>query len=498
MTGFRQCIALLLFVTSGFGTCAIANSQVPNLTAHEQRAIIAEFQALLATEYVLEDKLSLFTEGFVSAIDAGVFSQPQSTAEFAEKTNKIIQESFPDRHLGILSPEKYEQVVQMFGDPASEERDAKASPAGHAPAHPAGHAGHTPGHADGHTQPDASAITRQDREQAGLNALRKVAGITRVAEINRDGLNQVGYLAFERLIYSEKAKTVIANIFATFSESERIIIDLRDCLGGDAEMVVFISNYFFDEPTHLVSSQMRGHERVERWTEPNDLSPNFAKKDLDVLISNQTFSAGESFAFGLKRTGRARLLGLATGGGGHMNNFFPLPSGFGASISVGRTFDPGTGEGWQGEGVTPHLILEKDHTLSETMNLITVESGKLESFSAEELEVYQLLQEYTHAWYNANAEDMKDVILDTFKAVYHSGNTVEKRDYQQQLIATEQGGGSMSRVYHNRIIRNINVSKGHATAELILRRTSHRVQLQKSVTGWKIVLDEYSDKSQHG
>ena len=181
-----------------------------------------------------------------------------------------------------------------------------------------------------------------------------------------------------------------------------------------------------------------------------------------------------------------------------MNNFFPLPSGFGASISVGRTFDPETGEGWQGEGVTPHLTFEKDHTLSETMSLITVESGKLESFSAEELEVYQLLQEYTHAWYNANTEDMKDVILDTFKTVYHSGNTVEKRDYQQQLIATEQGGGTMSRVYHNRIIRNINVSEDYATAELVLRRTSHRVRLHKSALGWRIVLDEYTDKSQHG
>jgi len=487
VTKFRQSTVLILFVIFGFGAFAIADSGTQELTVHEQRAIVAEFQELLESEYVLEDKLSLFTDGFESAIEAGLYSQPQSTADFAKRTNEIIQASFPDRHLGILSPEKYEQVVQMFGDPTGEERDAKAS-----------QAGHTPAHASGHAQPATSADTRQEREQEGLNALREIAGITRVGEINRDGLNQVGYLAFERLIYSENARSAIVNIFATFSESERIIIDLRDCLGGDAKMVVFLSSYFFDERTHLVSSQTRGGERVERWTQPNDLSPIFVKKDLDVLISNQTFSAGESFAFGLKRTGRARLLGLATGGGGHMNNFFPLPSGFGASISVGRTFDPRTGEGWQGEGVTPHVTFAKDHTLSETLKLITVASGKLKSFSAEELEVYQNLQEYTHAWYNASADEMKDVISDTFKAVYHSANTVVRRDYQQQLMATERGDGIMSRVYHNRIIRNINISEGYATAELVLRRTSHRVRLQKSVRGWKIVLDEYTDKSQHG
>jgi len=480
----------MLFVTCGLGTFTFADSETQELTVHEQRAIVAEFQELLEAEYVLEDKLSLFTDGFESAIEAGLYSQPQSTEDFSKRTNKIIQASFPDRHLRILSPERYEQVVQMFGNPTAEQHDAKASQAGQGPAHAGGHAGRT--------QPASNADTRQKREQAGLNALREIAGITRVAEINRDGLNQVGYLAFERFIYSEKAKSAIANIFAAFSESERIIIDLRDCRGGDGEMVVFLSNYFFDERTHLVSSQTRGSEPVERWTQPNDLSPIFAKKDLDVLISNQTFSAGESFAFGLKRTGRARLLGLATGGGGHMNNFFPLPSGFGASISVGRTFDPRTGEGWQGEGVTPHLTFEKGHTLSETLKLITVESGKLKSFSAEELEVYQMLQEYTHAWYNANVDEMKDVILDTFEAVYHSGNAVEKRDYQQQLMATEQGDGTMPQVYHNRIIRNINISEGYATAELVLRRTSHRVRLQKSVRGWRIVLDEYADKMQHG
>jgi hypothetical protein len=482
MTTFRQCTALMLFVTGCLGASAFADSEAQELTVHEQRAIVAEFQELLEAEYVLEDNLSLFTDGFESAIEAGLYSQPQSTEDFSKRTNEIIQASFPDRHLAILSPDRYEQVVRMFGNPTAEQRDAKASQAGHA----------------GHTQPATSADTREEREQAGLNALREVAGITRVSEINRDGLNQVGYVAFERLVYSEKAKSVIANIFATFSESERIIIDLRDCLGGDAEMVVFLSNYFFDERTHLVSSQTRGSERVERWTQPNDLSPIFAKMDLDVLISNQTFSAGESFAFGLKRTGRARLLGLATGGGGHMNDFFPLPSGFGASISVGRTFDPRTGEGWQGEGVTPHITFQKDHTLSETLKLITVASGKLKSFSAEELEVYQILQEYTHAWYNANVDEMKDVILDTFKAVSHSGNAVEKRDYQQQLIATEKGDGTMAQVYHNRIIRNINVSEGYATAELVLRRTSHSVRLQKSARGWRIVLDEYTDKFQHG
>ncbi|NQV71476.1 S41 family peptidase, partial [bacterium] len=338
----------------------------------------------------------------------------------------------------------------------------------------------------------------EDREAEGRTALRNLAGITRVAEINRDGLNQIGYIAFERLIYSDAAVSILSNIFATFSESDRMVIDLRECGGGDADIVKFISNYFFDEPTHLVSTQTRNGPVQERWTKTNALSDVFSKKKLDILISESTFSAAESFSFGMQRTGRARLLGKATGGGGHMNDFFALPNGFGASISVGRTFDPRTGEGWQTRGVEPEIIFERDHTLSETMKLITAESHKLETFSPDQLDVYQTLQDYTHAWYNSESAEMAGLISAEYLATYHAGQTVETRNFDQQISSTQNGVGQRIQLYHNRIIRNIDLSGELAEADLILRDTIHRIRLQKSGEEWKILADEYKDKPMHG
>ena len=83
------------------------------------------------------------------------------------------------------------------------------------------------------------------------------------------------------------------------------------------------------------------------------MSPLFAELPLYLLIDDKTFSAAESFSFGMQRTSRAVLVGVRTAGGGHMNMPFDLAGGFGASISVGRTFDPQTGEGWQSTGVVP-------------------------------------------------------------------------------------------------------------------------------------------------
>ncbi len=263
-------------------------------------------------------------------------------------------------------------------------------------------------------------------------------------------------------------------------------------------MVKYISNYFFDVPTHLVSSMYRDGEVLERWTEPNSLSSVFAQKALDILVARETFSAGESFCFGMKRLGRARLLGQASGGGGHMNDFFELPAGFGASISVGRTYDPRTGEGWQATGVVPDSLIEKDHALSETMSLITAESQKLNLFSKTEFKIYQTIQDYTFAWYNADADEMKDIITKSFRAKYATDRNLEERNYGQQLEATKSGHGALPKLFHNRIIHSINITENAATAELVLRTTKHKFKLFKNADGWKITQDDYQDKGMPG
>ena len=50
-----------------------------------------------------------------------------------------------------------------------------------------------------------------------------------------------------------------------------------------------------------------------------------------------------------------------------MNAPFDLAAGFGASISVGRTFDPRTGEGWQSTGVMPELTVDSDDALDAAL-----------------------------------------------------------------------------------------------------------------------------------
>ncbi len=487
----------LLFVT------ALAEEDLL-LTSEQQSEIIEGFSEHLLEHYVLPEKAELLIEALHQAQARNEYSSSKSMGAFLDQTNELIQITANDKHLRLLDPDTFDRMMVMFYGDDSEDEGAgadehaqaepgKTKPGQHAQPEPAEHGG---GQGDGH----GNAGRAQADDSKSKNPL-SVVGVSNVSEISRDGLNQTGYLALERFNGSARSVAFMERVFGTFTESDNIIIDLRNCGGGDAEMVKVLSSYFFAEPTHLLSTTMPDENNeaqiVERWTEPNKLSPYFADKPLTILISEKTFSAAESFSFGMQATARAELVGETTGGGGYINDFYPLPYGLGASISVGRTYDPRTGKDWQGIGVIPEVQVEVDHALITALTSFTDQSGKLDQLKGEELKIYQQIQNYTNAWYGADHETMSGLLADEFIALYSdpSGAVVERLSSEQLIADTENGKGSReNEIYYNRIIRDIDVADGQASVLLILRESIHRMQLTKVKGEWLISHDDVNDK----
>ena len=407
---------------------------------------------------------------------------------FLDRANSLIQTTTNDKHLRLLSPQKFDQMMAMFygDDTEHDQQQSDENPQTESADHGDGHG------ASGHA-PAAHSTS---------NNPLSIVGVSNVSEISRDGLNQTGYLALERFDGSARSVAFIERVFATFTESDNIIIDLRNSGGGDAEMVKVLSSYFFDEPTHLLNTTMPDANNktrvvVERWTKPNTLSQYFAEKPLAILVSSRTFSAAESFSFGMQAAGRAELVGETTGGGGYINDFFPLPYGLGASISVGRTYDPRTGLGWQETGVIPEVQVEQDHALITALTSFSKQSGKLDKLKGEELQIYQQVQKYTNAWYGADHETMKGLLSDEFIGVGsdQNGTEVERISLEQLIANTENGEGQReNQIYYNRIIRDIDIVDGQASVTLILRQSIHHMLLTKINDEWLINRDDFSEK----
>ena len=473
-----------LLVDTAFAASAPETSEL-TLTAAQQAEILSEFSVVLNKSYVVPQNAKAYIEALDQAVANGHFSATLGIDEFISHANTLIQETHPDKHLRLLTPEKYDQVMKMFYGEQSDNETAQ----------PAGHV------AKEHKSAEQTSNGHTSRQRASTGSLKSI-GVGRVSEISRDGLNQIAYLELERFDASSRSVNFINRVFSTFSDSDGVIIDLRNCGGGEGEMVSILSSFFFAEATHLLSSSMQvdahgNRPLVERWTIPNELSDSFADKPLIILISNKTFSAAESFAFGMQAVGRAELIGETTGGGGYMNDFFALPYSLGASVSVGRTFDHRTGKDWQGIGVMPDLKVESDHALKTALDIFTGESGKLAELTGEELAIYEQIQAYTNAWYGADSQIMERLLTDDFLSIYKAADGAEiARISNAQLVQqTADGKGTATnRIYHNRIIRDIEVDKTTATVTLILRATVHEMALQKSGNTWMIIKDTYTDK----
>lgn len=117
-----------------------------------------------------------------------------------------------------------------------------------------------------------------------------------------------------------------------------------------------ICSYFFDKPTLLIDSYDRNGKSEQQWTLPFVPGPKMNRIPIYVLISRQTFSAAEGFAFCLKNRGRATIIGERSGGGAHSVEYYHFPQ---ESITIRvpnrRSVDPVTNSNWEGAGVEPDI-----------------------------------------------------------------------------------------------------------------------------------------------
>jgi ketosteroid isomerase-like protein len=181
----------------------------------------------------------------------------------------------------------------------------------------------------------------------------------------------IGYLEVRRFFgLTEDALAAAAAAMAFLAQTDAIIIDVRYAPGGDVRMVDMLASYFFDQVTPTLATYSRSrNETIQRST--LESVPGKRRPDIPVyvLTSRDTGSAAEDFAFLLQQAGRATLVGDRTGGAGHMNAVLGIGGGYSVSVSIGRTFNPKTNQGWEGTGVQPTVRASAADALSTAHRL---------------------------------------------------------------------------------------------------------------------------------
>ena len=167
-----------------------------------------------------------------------------------------------------------------------------------------------------------------------------------------------------------------------------LVIDLRNNPGGMVSSAVAVAAAFLEKDKLIVYSDGKtNNAKMKLFANPynyveggekndyfKDISEEYKKIPIVVLVNNGSASAAEIVAGALQDHKRAVILGTQTFGKGTIQQLFPLKSGSAIKITIAKYYTP-SGKSIQAKGILPDYIAEDPSDLSDTPANKTFESS---------------------------------------------------------------------------------------------------------------------------
>ncbi len=197
--------------------------------------------------------------------------------------------------------------------------------------------------------PAVSTPSSEEQEKLRRFVLFNNFGFEKVERLS----GNIGYLDPRIFVPPEESTETATAAMNFLANTSALIVDLRECTGGNSAMVAFLSSYFFDsQPVHLNDIYWRPtNSTFQSWTLRDVPGKRYGDKPVYILTSHKTLSAAEEFAYNLKNLKRATLVGEITGGGANPSEAHRINEHFMIGVPSGRAINPVSGTNWEGTGV---------------------------------------------------------------------------------------------------------------------------------------------------
>ena len=295
----------------------MAAPQAATLTAAERQDIIAKLVDALRDRYVFPDVAEKAAAKVQGRLAAGNYAALDDPSALATRLTADLTGVAHDKHMRVMS--------------------LMAPPPGPMRAMPRGEGG----------------VFRADR----------IAG----------GIGYIEVLGFPPpMIF----KRTLDRAMAALAGSRALVIDVRRNGGGSPRSVSYLVSYLVapGQPINTIVSRTEKTNDYTRESFASEATPtSFASVPIYVLISKDTFSGGEEFAYDVQSLKRGTLIGEVTGGGANPVDMVELGHGMAAMIPFGRAENAVTGTNWEGRGVKPDIVVPAADALRTAL---TKASGK--------------------------------------------------------------------------------------------------------------------------
>jgi len=308
---------LLLFF---FPTIIFAQNTTP-LTNKSRSEIVKSISQLLLDNYVFSDTALKMSNCIKNKLKAGAYNKITDPVVFSDALTYDLHSVYFDKHM----------LVQYFP-----------------PENPT-------------TIQNAVQTTNQEKEDPFRKIKEANFGLKKVEILN----GNIGYIDIKNfwadtLYGKETVKAALQFI----SNTNALIIDIRNCGGGSQQTVAMICGYFLKNATHINDMfDRRTNTTTQDWTKPDTSFTKLNNIPLYILTSNKTFSAAEEFCYVLGTLKRATIIGETTGGGAHGTFSQEAWNGIFISIPYWRPTNPITKTNWEVVGVKPDIETTSDRAL---------------------------------------------------------------------------------------------------------------------------------------
>jgi hypothetical protein len=294
-----------------------------SITKRVKSKTILEVGKTLVEAYIYPDVARKIRDCLKANLKRGVYDEIDNAWKFALEVNKVFIEISNDKHLHFLYDPLGAKDIVAMQNPSEDEKKLV----------------------------QAQRVRAERQANFGVHEIKILEG-------------NIGYLDLRRFCHTDNAGETAVAAMSFLANSDAIIIDLRENGGGEPEMVQLLSSYFLKGRTQLTYVRRRSGVKIEQyWTIPHVPGKRLLEKDLYLLTSNQTFSAAEDFAYGLKCIGRAKIIGETTRGGAHLTDPLPFQGKFILYLPTGKALNPISGENWEAVGVKPDVTTSAEDAL---------------------------------------------------------------------------------------------------------------------------------------
>ncbi len=181
--------------------------------------------------------------------------------------------------------------------------------------------------------------------------------------IRLDGnIGYIGYTGFPE--GNQAAQQILDATMSFVSNTNALIIDLRNNQGGDGKMVELFLSYFFDKKIKLNEVYTRYNDKITKsYTAKKVNGKKYLDKPVYILVNNKTISAAEAFAYNLQQNKIAKIIGDKTYGAANPVKAFFIGNKYQVFIPVSIEKNAITNTNWEHIGIDSDVKVNSEKAL---------------------------------------------------------------------------------------------------------------------------------------